>query len=219
MSIELAALDIAGTTVQEHGTVYLTLRQSVEAFGATPAQADINRWMGADKREAITALLGGPDLTEKAFADFKARLTAAYAADPPTPLPGVPEAIARLCADGVKVVLTTGFDREITESLLAALGWSNGVVDAVVCAEEVGAGRPAPYMIFRAMQLTGVTAVRAVLAAGDTALDLQAGTNAGAGLVVGVRTGGADEATLQQAPHTHVLDSVADLPGLLATAG
>jgi phosphoglycolate phosphatase-like HAD superfamily hydrolase len=74
-------------------------------------------------------------------------------------------------------------------------------------------------MIFRAMQLTGVTAVRAVLAAGDTALDLQAGTNAGAGLVVGVRTGGADEATLQQAPHTHVLDSVADLPGLLAIAG
>ncbi|MFG1923048.1 phosphonatase-like hydrolase [Cryptosporangium sp. NPDC048952] len=213
MLIDLAALDIAGTTVQEHGTVYVTLRQTVEAFGATPTQDDIFRWMGADKREAITALLGGPSRTEEAFVEFKTRLAAAYEEQPPTPLPGVPEAVASLREAGVRVVLTTGFDREITGPLLDALGWTSGVVDAVVCAEEVGAGRPAPDMIFRAMELTGVTDVRRVLVAGDTVLDVEAGRNAGAGFVVGVRSGGVDDAHLASA--THVLDSVAEVPSLV----
>ncbi|MFC7586591.1 phosphonatase-like hydrolase [Nonomuraea antimicrobica] len=178
--------------------------------------------MGADKREAITAMLtspGGPpgyDAVEAAYADFRARLAAAYAARPPAPLPGVAEAIATLRAGGVKVALTTGFDREVTTALLTAVGWDNGFLDAVVCADDVTSGRPAPYLIFRAMEATGVHDVGRVLTAGDTVRDLRAGTNAGARIVAGVLTGGQDAATLGAVRHTHLLPSVASIPALLS---
>lgn len=220
--IELVVLDIAGTTVQEHGAVYVALREAVEAAGGSPTSAEIEHWMGADKRTAITRMLSTgqsadppADVVDAAFSDFHARLTAAYADRPPTALPGVTDALAKLRAAGVKSALTTGFDRHVVDQVLAAVGWDESVIDAVVCTDDVPLGRPAPYMIFRAMEATAVQDVASVLTAGDTIRDLQAGTNAGAGMVVGVLTGGMTAEGLGGVRHTHLLPSVADIPGLL----
>jgi phosphonatase-like hydrolase len=217
--IELVVLDIAGTTVEEHQAVYVALREAVQAGGGDPSTEDIQRWMGAGKREAIAAMLGpsaSSDAIDAAFADFRRRLQLAYLHQPPEPLPGVAHAISQLRQRGIKVALTTGFDREVTDSLLETIGWDNSIVDAVICVDDVPAGRPAPYMIFAAMQALDVRDVRAVLTAGDTIRDLEAGTNAGAAIVVGVLTGGQDSAALTAGPHTHILASVADIPDLLA---
>ena len=75
---------------------------------------------------------------------------------------------------------------------------TDSTIDAVVCGDEVAAGRPAPYLVFRAMERTGTESVDEVLVGGDTVVDLRAGTNAGARVVLGVtdreagvrRTGG-----------------------------
>jgi phosphonatase-like hydrolase len=223
--IELAALDMAGTTIEEHGDVYAALRAAVEAEGASVDDALLQRWMGIDKREAITELvaaggggrLAGPAV-ERAYDRFRSLLEDRYRARPPTPLPGVPEALAALRAAGVRVALTTGFARDVADPLLASLGWTVGgdLVDTMVCADDVPAGRPAPYLIFRAMERTGVRRVDRVLVAGDTLADLQSGTNAGAGAVVGVATGAVGLADLGAERHTHLLPSVADLPALVA---
>ena len=63
----------------------------------------------------------------------------------------------------------------------------------------------------------GIDDVRSLAVAGDTANDLLAGWRAGAGVVAGVLTGAHGRAALEAAPHTHVLDSIADLPGVLAS--
>ncbi|MCF6473089.1 hypothetical protein FAF44_32550 [Nonomuraea sp. MG754425] len=76
-------------------------------------------------------------------------------------------------------------------------------------------GRPAPYMIFRAMEATGVRDVGRVLVAGDTVRDLEAGTNAGAAIVAGALTGAQDATTLGGVRHTHLLPGVAAVPALL----
>ncbi|GGU46326.1 phosphonatase-like hydrolase [Lentzea flava] len=211
--IDLVVLDIAGTTVQEHGLVYRALADTVTAAGGSAD--DVGRWMGADKREAISSMLGRSDVDAE-FAGFHERLAKLYAESPPTPLPGVPEALAHLRSTGVKVALTTGFDRPIVDGLLDVLGWRTGVLDAVVCVDDVPAGRPAPYMIFKAMELTGARDVRRVLTAGDTVRDLEAGTNAGAGFVVGVLSGSQTAEELGRTRHTHLLPGVADLPALVA---
>jgi phosphoglycolate phosphatase-like HAD superfamily hydrolase len=65
------------------------------------------------------------------------------------------------------------------------------------------------------MERTGVTDARLVLNVGDTVLDLQAGRNAGVRWNVGVLSGGHDRQRLEQAPHTHLIDSVADLKSLI----
>jgi phosphoglycolate phosphatase-like HAD superfamily hydrolase len=95
------------------------------------------------------------------------------------------------------------------------LGWDGAVLDAVVTVDEVSAGRPAPFMIFRSMEVAGVTEVSRVLVAGDTVRDLEAGVNAGAAFVVGVLTGGMNAAELGMVRHTHLLRGVGDLPALV----
>lgn len=221
--IQLAAFDIAGTTVDDHGAVYVALRRAVEEAGAPVADADLQRWMGTDKIEAITALLrlGGvtpePALVAERFDRFRALLAEAYRAEPPVALPGVVAAIDALRAAGVKVALTTGFSDDVVEPLLAALGWTvgpDGQLDAVVTTSDVPAGRPAPYMIHLAMQRTGATDVRQVLAAGDTVVDLEAARNAGA-IAVGVLTGQTPREALEAADHDAVLASVADIPAFV----
>lgn len=228
--IELVALDMAGTTIDEHGDVYVALREAaeaeVEAEGGRLDEAVVRQWMGTDKREALAALVvagGGPVLdghgVERAYARFRELLAERYAARPPVPMTGVPEALAALRAEGVKVALTTGFAADVAGPLLAALGWQVGgeLVDAMVCVDDVPAGRPAPYLVFRAMERTGVQAVDRVLVAGDTLADLRSGTNAGAAAVVGVASGALTLAELGAERHTHLLPTVADLPALLAT--
>jgi phosphonatase-like hydrolase len=224
---ELVVLDMAGTTIDEGLAVYRVLEETVVAHGGTPSEADIARWHGSAKHEALRALLttpGGTPLSDEVLApivaDFRARLAAAYAERPPRPLPGVTEALAELRAAGIKVALNTGFDRDVVDSLLSALGWQgDSVVDAVVCGSDVAAGRPAPYMIFTAMERAGVKDVRRVLVAGDTPRDLEAGTNSGAACVIGVLSGASDAAELGTHQHTHLLSSVADLPALLGLRG
>ena len=220
--IELAALDIAGTTVEEGGAVYRALHDAVRRHGSAAEVADVAHWMGADKRTAIRSLLGiggTPDdgAVEEAFGDFERLLRAAYDETPPVAMPGVLDAFAALRAHGARIALTTGFSAEVTGLLLDRLGWREGeTVDTVVCTDDVPAGRPAPYLVHRAMERTGIWRTADVLTVGDTVLDLEAGTNAGAGVVVGVLSGGVPRATLAAAPHTHLLDSVAGQHGVLA---
>jgi phosphoglycolate phosphatase len=208
--VRLVALDIAGTTVQEGGVVYRVLAEVVAAHGTPATDADIRRWMGADKREALAAL------TEALHSEFVQHLQAAYTAQPPRPLDRVTEAFATLRHHGVAVALTTGFDRQVTDPLLEVIGWQVGRdVDAVVCAADVGIGRPAPDMIRRAMALTGVTDPAQVLTAGDTVLDVQAGHAAEASYVIAVLSGAQTRDELMSAAPTHVLDGVQDIPALL----
>ncbi|RZQ62405.1 phosphonatase-like hydrolase [Amycolatopsis suaedae] len=214
--IALAALDIAGTTVAEDNQVYRVLAEVVAGHGTPVDDAGIRRWMGADKREALAALTGDPGAADRLHERFVARLRAAYAEHPPRPVPGVTEALATLREHGVRVVLTTGFDRQITDPLLAAVGWTVGdQLDAVVCAADVGGGRPQPLMIHRAMKLAGVTDPGRVLAAGDTVLDIQAGHAARAGHVVGVLSGAQTRDELAAGHPTHIVEHAGLLPELL----
>lgn len=220
--IALAVFDMAGTTIDDGLRVYQTLADTARAHGATPTEDEITRWHGSAKHEALEALLTVDGVSPTAdrlvvvVEDFRARLQASYRADPPTVLPGVLDAIAQLRSAGVQVVLNTGFDHEIVGLLLDALGWQgSAVVDGVVCGTDVPQGRPAPFMIHRAMELAGVTDRSRVLVAGDTPRDLEAGINAGAGYVVGVLSGASDLQELGAHRHTHLLRSVADVPTLV----
>ncbi|MGQ3383687.1 phosphonatase-like hydrolase [Glutamicibacter sp. TV12E] len=222
--IELIVCDMAGTTVDEHADVYRALKNSVRETGAEVTSGNLQAWMGAEKREAIAALitLGGgiPDeqLVNTTFDRFRELLFSYYQQNPPVALPGVVEAFEKLSSQGIKVGLTTGFSRDVASAILSQLQWRVGegeLLDAVVTADEVGAGRPAPYMIHRVMELTGVRDVRKVIAAGDTVNDLQAGKNAGV-CAVGVLTGELGRRDLEPHEHDEILDSVAQFPEFIS---
>ena len=109
--------------------------------------------------------------------------------------------------------LSTGFSQPTLDALLDALAWRDRV-DLALCPRPGVRGRPYPDLVLAAVLALEVDDVRAVAVVGDTANDLLAGTRAGASVVAGVLTGAHDRAELGAAPHTHLLDSVAEFPEL-----
>ncbi len=97
--------------------------------------------------------------------------------------------------------------------LIGRLGWE-GLFDVTLASSDVPLGRPAPFLIYRAMMDLGVEKIRQVAVVGDTPLDLEAGMNARAGWVIGVLSGAHGLETLGVTPHTHLLPSIASLPAL-----
>jgi phosphonatase-like hydrolase len=137
-----------------------------------------------------------------------------YEKDGVREIAGATDVFAWLQRRGVRVALNTGFDRTITGLLVSSRQWDGDLANAVVCGDDVAQGRPAPYLIFRAMEMCGVTGVHQVTTVGDTVLDLQAGQNAGVRYNIGVLSGAHTKEQLERAPHTHLLSSVAELPAL-----
>lgn len=222
---ELIACDMAGTTIDEHADVYRALENAVRDFGVEVKEEDLQQWMGAEKKEAIKALieLGGGSASDEQvqaqFVRFRELLLGYYQENPPVALPGVVEALQHLAASGTKIALTTGFSRDVADIILDGLGWKVGpdeLLDTVVAGDETAAGRPAPYMIHRAMELTGIRDVAKVVAAGDTANDLLAAHHAGVH-GIGVLTGKLGREDLERYPHAAILESVAGLPEYLAS--
>jgi phosphonatase-like hydrolase len=216
-SPDLVIFDMAGTTVEDAGQVPAAFTAALAEQEIVVSPQEVNAVRGASKRQAIFSLTPeGPDRAERAattYAAFVRHLTAEFARGV-RPVTGAVDTFRWLRERKVKIALNTGFDREITNLLLAALGWQSGVVDAVVCGDEVSAGRPAPYLIFRCLETAGVTSVHRVAAVGDTVLDLQAGHHAGVRWNIGVLSGAHRREQLEREPHTHLIAHVGELPQL-----
>lgn len=216
--IGLVVFDMAGTTVEDRGQVPLALAAALRQAGLSVSPEQLRAVRGASKRQVILECL--PPTGDRAaradrvYAAFREELARHYAVGGVRAVPGASETFEWLRQRGIRLALTTGFDRETTGLLLGALGWDHGMAEAVVCGDDVAQGRPAPYLIFRAMEATGTTDVQQVASVGDTALDLQAGCHAGVRWNIGVLSGAHDRRTLEAEPHTHLLSSVAALPEL-----
>jgi len=99
---------------------------------------------------------------------------------------------------------------------LKELKWESRF-DVNVCSDDVANGRPTPDMIQLVMKHLGVTDPQKVLTVGDTPLDLQSGTAAKCGMVVGVLTGMHTPERLRREPHTHITNSVADIRTIVSS--
>lgn len=224
--LALAVFDMAGTTVRDTGVVPEAFSAALAGFGLSASAERLAAVRGVSKRDAISRLVrdqsGGiedPSTAEAVYAAFRAELARAFGNGGVSAVPGAQALFAWLRERGVKVALNTGFDRDTQALVLDALGWRTGVVDAIVCGDDVALGRPAPDMIHRAMALTGTLTATNVLNAGDTVVDLEAGHHAGCGFNIGVCSGAHPRERLAGAPHTHLVDTVADLLVLLPRLG
>ena len=224
--IELVVFDMAGTTVYDGDAVSASFRATLAAFGIEADPAVVNTVMGLPKPEAIRILLtaaGRPIREDEVHAiheDFTKRMRDYYATDPAVrEIPGAAAAFATLRRAGIKIALNTGFYRPIADVLLTRLGWrSPAVIDADVTSDEVPQGRPHPDMIRHLMTRLGIPDARKVAKVGDTKVDLEEGAHAGCALVIGVTTGSYTRAQLQAYPHTHLVESVADVPAIILGA-
>lgn len=111
--------------------------------------------------------------------------------------PGVCETVDSLRCRGIKIGSTTGYTREMMDKIIHKVAADGYRPDTCVCADEVTAGRPAPYMVWQNMMQLGVADPRQVVKVGDTVADIGEGVSAGVwtvGVVMGSSELGLTEA-------------------------
>lgn len=216
MPLKLVVLDIGGTLIADHGEVPDAMLGAFARHGVTVTPQEFSEWRGASKHSMVRHFVGrehkSEALIEPIYADFTTTVTKAY--EKVQPIPGAEQALRELAAMKLILATTTGFDGPLTRSILSRLGWQHYFA-ASITSDDVSDGRPAPYMLFRAMEAAQVNETAVVMAVGDTPLDLQAASNGGMGAAIGVYSGAATEDRLRKERNSGVLPSVAALPDLI----
>jgi len=220
--IKLAIFDMAGTTVYDDDFVTKALCKALATQQYMVPLSAANEVMGIAKPVAIKMLLERfyPEAAPTADIDtlhdtFLQIMIDFYRNEPGIcEIEGATDTFKALQSQGIKVGLDTGFSRDITDIIIERLGWQD-LLDVSVSSDEVAQGRPYPDMIWKAMELTGISEVQQVAKVGDTPVDLEEGHRAGCALVVGVLSGANGKEVLEQYPHTHIVDSVSDITGLI----
>jgi len=221
--VRLVIFDIGGTIIEDHGEVVASFSAALAANGLPASETEIKDLKGSSKRDVIRRFVerkwgkedaGNEDRIRKAYGDFKAELENRFSNGGVKPIVGAESSFAWLKARDIVCATTTGFYRSVTDRILESAGWRETFA-ANICSDDVKVGRPSPYMIFHAMEASGIDNVGQVLNVGDTPLDIQAGTRAGVLGVVGVLSGVHKEARLSQESPSHLIPSVADIPSLI----
>jgi phosphonatase-like hydrolase len=219
--LKLAIFDVVGTVIEDHGELVSALGDTLAAHGIGVGNEELTEFKGAAKREVIrffgwrkrNAALS-EEAVEAVYADFSRLVNRRYE-EQLAPDEGTEEVFESLRKRGMQLALTTGLGSSTLELVVRRLGWQEWF-SATVSSDEVAAGRPAPYLIFRAMERCRCRAVQEVVNVGDTPLDLQSAANAGVALNIGVLSGQYRRERLVCEPQDALLASVADLPTLLA---
>ena len=234
--IELVVFDMAGTTVTDHHEVERCFAEAATETGLSVSDERILAMQGLSKRYVFETLwkeqLGDDvDVTPQvdvSYDAFRRILEDHYRTHGATPTEGCLETFAFLRERGIPIALTTGFYRVVTDIILEKLGWLEGlndqrigspdsIIQLSIASDEVERGRPYPQMIEKAMRILGVSNPKAVVNIGDTPSDLLSGRAAGVALNLGLTNGTHSREQLEAYPHDLLLESLKELPALLAS--
>jgi phosphonoacetaldehyde hydrolase len=203
--LQAAIFDWAGTVV-DYGCI-APAQVFVETFAAEGVALTVGEArapMGMNKRDHIATVLALPDVAarwqeahgapagtrdiDRLYAAFVPRQIALIGASAEL-IPGALDAVAALRARGLKIGGCTGYVRAMMDILEPAASANGYAPDVSVASDDVGGGRPAPWMIFHIAQRLSVYPMAAIVKIGDTEVDIAEGLNAGVWTVALAQTG------------------------------
>jgi len=237
--VNLVVFDMAGTTVKDDNEVLKCFNEAALQNDLNATEARVNAMMGLPKRK-VFEILWQEQIGENAsdyetkvettYQQFKEILENYYRREPIIPTTGCLELFDWLKKQGIKIALNTGFYREVTNIILDRLGWDHGldadylgseksIIQASITPSEIynNEGRPAPYMIQKAMYKLGVINPQKVICVGDTPSDLAAAKNASCLMAVGITSGTHSHEELVQYPHDRLITSLLELKDIIST--
>jgi phosphonoacetaldehyde hydrolase len=203
--LQAVILDWAGTTVDHGSLAPIRVLQKIFAErGIEISEQEARRNMGVLKKDHIRLLLTVPPIAaqwerryqcapgekavESLFADFVPQQMACLL-ECSTVISGVSDAIERLRDRGLKIGSTTGYTRPLMDILLPHAASQGYAPDCALCPDDVGAGRPFPWMIYENAIRMRICPLEAVVKIGDTISDIEEGLNAGTWSVGVAQTG------------------------------
>jgi phosphonoacetaldehyde hydrolase len=203
--LEAVIFDWAGTTV-DHGSLapVRVLVQVFSANGVPLSDQQARRDMGLPKRDHIQRILNSPEVSgqwtfrqgrppscddvDRLFAEFTP-LQMKCLAEYSRLIAGTEEVVARLRRRGLKIGSTTGYTRPMLDLLLDLARVQGYSPDASLCPDDVGGGRPKPWMCYRLGMEFRLSASAACVKIGDTPADIAEGRNAGMWTIAVAATG------------------------------
>jgi phosphonatase-like hydrolase len=217
--ISMVVFDMAGTTVDEDNVVYKTLQKAINKKGFDFSLDQVlAEGAGKEKLEAIQSILQvfarnkDKDLANEIYTDFIDLLSKAYEDINVFPQPNAEELFQILKDRNIRVILNTGYNADIADSLVKKLGWKKGIeFDSLITSSDVERNRPDPEMIDLAMDIYGVTDPKKVIKVGDSIIDIEEGQNAGCVLNVGITTGAHTFLQLQSANPDYIINNLLEL--------
>ena len=203
--VRAVIFDISGTTL-DYGS-----RGPVVAFvelfarhGVTVTEAEARKPMGTHKKDHIWTMLTEPSISERwekanGAPATRAHLDKLYEEFTPLQMevltrhcdviPGVPDVVKQLRCRGIKIANTTGFDTGMMGDLIRLAGEGGYTPDLWVCPDQVGKGRPAPWMAHYAARQLNVYPMSTFVKVGDTLADIEEAHAAGMWAVSVLRHG------------------------------
>jgi phosphonoacetaldehyde hydrolase len=203
--LQAVVLDWAGTTVDHGSLAPIRVLQKIFADHEIEiTEEEARRDMGVLKRDHIRCLLSlpriagewekryqrapGEDEVETLFSDFVPQQMACLA-ECSEVISGVSSAVQRLRYRGLKIGSTTGYTRPLLDILLRHAASQGYAPDCALCPDDVGGGRPVPWMIYENAVRMKVYPLEAVVKIGDTINDVEEGLNGGTWAVGIAQTG------------------------------
>ncbi len=206
-SLRAVLFDWAGTTI-DYGS-----RAPVEVFrevfhqvGVQVSEPEAREPMGQAKVDHIRAMLSAPrisqawtekfcrppcddDVTElyERFLPLQWKVLSEHS----DVIPGIPQTVDAMRKLGIRIGSTTGYTRalmDVVEPLAAEQGYAPQVT---VCSDEVAAGRPAPWQVFRAAERLDVYPMSAIAVVDDSIAGISAGRTAGCWAIAVAQSGNA----------------------------
>lgn len=194
--VQALILDWSGTTADKY--VVAPAVVFVEVFkrqGVEISMAEARGPMGLRKDLHIAALTKVPAIAERWKAKFgkypdQADVDRMFADFVPAQidclpqytdlLPGVAEVTQRIQKRGIKIGTTTGFTRSMVDVLLAAARKQGFNPDCTVAGDEVQHGaRPEPHMVYKNLDILGISPIQSVIKVDDTVSGVGEALNAG----------------------------------------
>jgi phosphonoacetaldehyde hydrolase len=203
--VRAVILDWAGTTVDHGSLAPVRVLQEVFAKRGVPiTEEEARRDMGVLKIDHIRKILFSTDVSarwrevfrrdpteadvERLFANFvplQLECLVKYS----TVIDGVAETVARLRNRGIKIGSTTGYTRAMLDMILQPAAAQGYAPDCAITPDDVGAGRPHPWMIFANAIRMQVEPLEAIVKIGDTPVDIEEGLRAGVWTIGVARSG------------------------------
>jgi phosphoglycolate phosphatase len=220
--ITLTGFGLIGTLVADEGLVERSFAEAIATQGVVSGTSAFARRM-AQVHQARGRSAG--DVMRLLFPDNQARAQAAQLAFDRAladaigrlairSVPGAVRVLDQLRAAGVSVCVLTSLRRRLLDLVLDAADLG-GHVDLALSADDVPRGFPAPDLVLMSMLRTGAGSVGEVAVIDDNGAGVEGGQRSGASIVAGVLTGPHPARRLRSAGATHILESIAELPGLV----
>ena len=236
--LKAVVLDWAGTTV-DFGSLApaRTLQRVFADANIQLSDAELRRDMGLPKKDHIRKILAlakvldawralhGSSPLESDVDNIYQRfvpLQLACLGEYSDLIPGVLDSVKRFRERGLKIASTTGYTRAMLDLLLEKSAKAGYTPDCSLSPEDVGTGRPAPFMLYECAVRLQVYPLAAIAKVGDTPADIEEGLNAGAWSIGVAGTGngiGLSYAEFQALPASQRESRLADARGELEGAG